>query len=77
MEVRHAELDRLRINAAAALETATGLKLGNDFAKWRQAAMQISDVAIGIAPPPASEVATYYEPDVMIVGSRIDLRGAG
>jgi len=77
MEERHAELDRLRGNAAAALETATGLKLGNDFTKWRQAAMQISDVTIGNAAPPVAEATTYYEPDVMVVGTRIFLPSAG
>jgi len=74
LEERHAELDRLRANAAAALETATGLKLGNDFTKWQQVLPQISDAAVPDKPSaPKSEATTYYQPTTMVVGTRIDL----
>lgn len=74
LEVRHAELDRRRANAAAALETATGLKLGNDFSKWQQALLQISDAAVPDKPSaPKSVVTTYYQPTTMVVGSMIVL----
>jgi hypothetical protein len=74
LEEQYGSLAKLRENAAAALETATGLQLGNDFGKWRQVLPQISDAAVGDKPPaPTAQSTTYYEPESIIVGTKIIL----
>jgi hypothetical protein len=73
LEERYANLERLKSNAAVALETATGLKLGNDFSKWRQVLPQISDAAVDDKPRPTTEMITYYQPEAVVIGTKVVL----
>ena len=72
MADRHAEAEVVRDNAVAAMQTATGLNIGNDFENWRQAVMQITHQSVESKPAqPTSLTTTNYQSDSLYVGTEI------
>jgi len=71
LEERRADAETLRAKAVAALQTATGLSIGDDYTAWHGAVANITNAFIG-PPPPAMQVATvYYDPETLIVSTHI------
>jgi hypothetical protein len=70
MKERQADADFVRANAVAALTAATGLELGDDYAKWRGAAMQITGSFIDSLRTEVKSVSpSYYRQDRLVIGS--------
>jgi hypothetical protein len=67
---RNAQTEFERGNAVAALQKATGKKIGDDYPAWRNVVMQATDSFVDAQPRAAtSTTAVYYRPEVTTIGT--------